>query len=122
MRKPHDTTHISLRLREELRRRLEQSAAQRRLTLTSEIRIRLEDSLDIEPESDLRAIVDDLKINWLRYSARHLRIDLADQLADVLAKNEDLKKIDNEDTKKIRTLTRLIIEHRATEQRPSDVP
>src|SRR4051812_45392281 len=106
MRKPHDTTHISLRLREELRHRLEQSAAQRRLTLTSEIRIRLEDSLDVEPESHLKEIVEELKTNWQRFAVRLLRMDLGDQLADVLARNEDLTKINNEDTQTVKSLTR----------------
>jgi hypothetical protein len=114
MLKPRTISQISLRLREDLRRRLEQKAAQRHLTLAGEIRIRLEDSLDIEPESDLRAIVDELKINWHRYGARFLRMDLGDQLADAV--------VNDGDPKKIKMLARLIIEHRATEQRPGDVP
>jgi hypothetical protein len=113
MRKPLDTTHISLRLREELRHRLEQKAAQHRLTLAGEIRIRLEDSIENEIEHRLETVAEDIEKNWHRFSARFLRMDLADQLADAL--------VNDEDPKKIKTLAHLIIEHRATERRPGDV-
>jgi hypothetical protein len=113
-RKPRQAQRnvLHLRLDEALHQRLQREADRHRFTLTNEVRVRLLDSLD----SDIRRILDeiilDMKTCWARYVARFLRMELGDQLADAVAKNED--------PGRIKTLARLIIEHRATEQRTSE--
>jgi hypothetical protein len=123
---------IKLRLRYGLKYRLEQEAARHIRTLNDEARIRLEasleqsdargledvvtdlrrlgDSLKQGAERDLKDIVTDLRVNWGRFAARFLRMELADQLADsVLAERSD--------PTHIRTLAQLIVEQRSAEQR-----
>jgi hypothetical protein len=90
---------------------LQREADRHRFTLTNEVRVRLLDSLDSDIRRSLDHIRSDMEICWARFSARFLRVDLADQIADAVAKNED--------PGRIKTLARLIIEHRATEQRTS---
>jgi hypothetical protein len=109
-----DANIIHLRLDEGLRERLRQEAERHRFTVTNEIRVRLLDSFDADSARSLTNIRLDMEVCWARFSARFLRMDLGDQLADAVAKGEDLAKI--------KTLARLIIEHRATEQRAAGVP
>jgi len=102
---------LHLRVDEHLRQRLQQAADEHRIPLVAEIRLRLADSFT---RGDVVRTVDDavmsMKINWERYAARHLRIDLGDQLADAVVAGDDSK---------AKTLARLLIEHRAVEQRAS---
>jgi hypothetical protein len=113
-RQPHRNV-LHLRLDEPLRKRLQKAADAHRFPLVREIRHRLEDSLDsIAEREDRRGFRDirlDMEICWARFSARFLRMDLADQLADAVVKGGDLDRA--------KTLARLIVEHRATEQRAS---
>jgi hypothetical protein len=109
MRKPEEGAQIKLRLREDLKRRLEQQAARHRSTLSTEVRHRLENSLEEGARGALEDIVSDLRIAWGRFSARFLRMELADQLADAV--------MENGDAVRIRTLAQLIVEHRAAERR-----
>jgi hypothetical protein len=111
MRKPEEeaTQQVKLRLRADLRRRLEQEARHHRLTLNNEIRIRLEDSLEQGARRDLSDIVMDLRVSWLRFGARFLRMELADELANAVLQGGDAVRI--------RTLAQLIVEHRGAEQR-----
>jgi hypothetical protein len=111
--KPRPGVRINLPLREDLHRKLERAAAGHHFTLTNEIRIRLEDSFDRDTQRGYEEIFHDLEICWRRFSARFLRMSLADELADAVAKGEDQTKI--------RTLAGLIIKHRADEQRPSSL-
>jgi hypothetical protein len=109
MRQPHQIAHINLRLREDLRRKLERAATKRHFSLTNEIRARLEDSLTT---TDAPRTIDDaaadMSVCWARFSARFLRMDLADQLADLVTAKGDPDRIE--------LLARLIIRHRAAEQ------
>jgi hypothetical protein len=102
---------LHLRVDEQLRQRLQQAADEHRITLVAEIRLRLGDSFT---HGDVVHTVDEaarsMKVCWERYSARYLRMDLGDQLADAVVAGDD---------NKAKTLARLIIEHRAVEQRAS---
>jgi hypothetical protein len=88
-RKPVDTAHINLRIRESLRRKLEREAKAHRTSLNNEIRLRLEDSLEKGAARDLDGIAADMKNVWARYSERFLLLDLEEQLARALAKTND---------------------------------
>jgi hypothetical protein len=59
-KKPADLVHINLRLREDLRQQLEDAAKQRGVTLSTEIRMRLDDSFEREPTRKLEDICNDL--------------------------------------------------------------
>jgi hypothetical protein len=107
--RPRVGRRINLPIREDLYRKLEQAAAGHRFTLTNEIRIRLEDSFERDAKRELDDIALDMKTNWVRYGARFLRMDLADQLAAAVMQGGD--------PEKLRGLARLIIQHRAVEQR-----
>jgi hypothetical protein len=113
---PHRNV-IHLRLDEPLRARLQQEADRHRFPLVREIRYRLEDSLDsVAEREDKRGFRDirlDMEICWHRFSARFLRMELADQLADAVVKEDP--------PDRIKALARLLIEHRATEQRASSL-
>jgi hypothetical protein len=107
---PQQRNVIHLRLDEGLRQQLQWEADRHRFTLTNEIRVRLLDSLDRDTRRSLDDIRADMEICWARFSARFLRMELADQLADAVVKGEQPR---------IQTLARLIVQHRATEQRDS---
>jgi hypothetical protein len=98
-----------LRLDETTRARLQQEADRHHLTLVAEIRTRVLDSFDRDVKRGLDDIRQDMEINWARFAARFLRIDLADQLADAVVRGDD--------PQSIKTLARLIIEHRSHERR-----
>jgi hypothetical protein len=106
---PRSDNVVHLRLDEGLRQRLQREADKHHFTVTNEIRVRLLDSFDRDVARGLDDIRRDIDICWHRFSARFLRMELADQLADAVAKDAD--------PGKIKTLSRLIIEHRAVEQR-----
>lgn len=101
---------IHIRIRDELRRKLEREAKKHGFPLNNEIRIRLEDSF---ARGDARRTIDDaamdMQICWERYSARFLRLDLEEQLAEAIVRSDDLTQI--------QTLARLWLQHRADEQR-----
>jgi hypothetical protein len=103
------TAQVKLRLREDLKLRLEQEAAHHGTTLNAEVRTRLEDSLEVSAHRKLEDIVSALRTEWARFSARFLRMDLADQLADLVLQGGDATHI--------RALAQLIVEHRAAERR-----
>jgi hypothetical protein len=104
----HHVIHI--RIRDELRRKLEREAFKHHFSLNNEIRIRLEDSFT---RGDALRTVDDaamdMQVCWARFSARFLRLELEERLAEEIARGEDLTKI--------KTLAKLWLERRATEQR-----
>jgi hypothetical protein len=104
---------IHLRLDEGLRQRLQREADRHRFTLTNEIRVRLLDSFDRDIMRGLDNSILDMQTCWGRFSARFLRMDLGDQLADAVVKSED--------PNRIRVLAQLIIKHRATEQLPNNL-
>jgi hypothetical protein len=100
---------LKVRLAGHLYRRLVQQAEQHGRPLNGEISHRLEDSLEQGELRNLEAIIADMNIAWGRWSARLLRIELADQLADAVLKGGD--------SAQIRMLAQLIVRHRSDEQR-----
>jgi hypothetical protein len=80
-RKPVDTAHVNLRIRESLRRKLEREAKKHQTSLNNEIRLRLEDSFEAQARRDLEAIVDNLKILDARLSQKVTLPPLEETLA-----------------------------------------
>jgi hypothetical protein len=105
---PRNVNVIHLRFDEGLRQRLQREADRHHFTLTNEIRVRLLDSFDRDVARGLDDLRRDMDICWHRFSARFLRMELSDQLADAVAGGN---------SEKAKTLARLIIEHRGVEQR-----
>jgi hypothetical protein len=72
-RKPTDVAHVNLRIRENLRRRLETEAKHHRVSLNSEMLARLEASFEATDLATtaqrLRQIVTQLETAWLRLEA-----------------------------------------------------
>jgi hypothetical protein len=108
------SVHLSLRLQENLRQRLEREALNHRISLSREIHLRLEDSFQRETNRNLEKLVVDMETSWLRFSARFLRLDLEEVLAEKLAACKELPP-------EIAALARLWLAHRAQEQRPSSI-
>jgi Arc-like DNA binding domain len=100
---------FKLRVPWDLRTRLLQAADSHGRTINAELRLRLEDSFEQGAHRNLEEICTDLRTAWGRFSARFLRMELADQLADAVMQNGDAARI--------RTLAQLIIEHRVSERR-----
>lgn len=100
---------VNLPLREDLYRGLEMMAAAHNFTLTEEIRTRLEDSFDRDTQRGFALLLRDMEINWARFSARFLRIDLAEQLAEAVMRNEV--------PENLKPLAELILKHGETERR-----
>lgn len=67
------------------------------------------DSFEQSGHRQLEDIISDMRIAWARWQARHLRIELADQLADAVLKGSD--------PAQARMLAQLIVRHRGDEQR-----
>jgi len=67
-RKPSDIVQPNLRIREELRRRLEQAAKKRGVSINYEMTSRLKESFDREELYALGKITEDMKIQWARWS------------------------------------------------------
>jgi hypothetical protein len=109
-----ETVHLSLRLQERLRQRLERAALDHNISLSREIHLRLEDSFQRETNRTIDKVVADLEICWLRFSARFLRLDLEDTLAEKLAACRELPP-------DIAQAARLWLAHRTQEQRPSSL-
>lgn len=108
---PASRNVIHLRFDDQTRARLQREADRHHLTLVAEIRARVLDSFDRDRVRRLDAVSQSLEINWARFAARFLRMDLGDQLADAVARDDD--------PHSIKTLARLIIEHRTIERRSS---
>jgi hypothetical protein len=108
------SVHLSLRLQENLRQRLAREAEAHRISLSREIHLRLEDSFQRETNRGLEKIVVDMETCWLRFSARFLRLDLEDVLAEKLTACKELPP-------EIAALARVWLAHRAQEQRPSSI-
>ena len=100
---------LKTRLPEKLYRRLARQADLRASTLNGEITPRLEESFEQAERRSFEDIAADLRIAWGRFSARFLRMDLADQLADAVMRGDDLAHT--------RTLAQLIVEQRNVERR-----
>jgi hypothetical protein len=92
-RKPTDTTHISLRIRESLRRKLEREADKHQTSLNNEIRLRLEDSFEAQARRELPESVQDLKTTVAKLSARAVLSTLEEKIAQAAAQSNDLGEI-----------------------------
>jgi hypothetical protein len=83
-RKPHDTAHINLRIRESLRAKLAREAEKNHRSLNNEIRLRLEASLEKAAIRDLDAIATDMKEIYSFGGLLWRRLTLEEQLARAL--------------------------------------
>jgi hypothetical protein len=81
----------SLRIREDLRRRLEREAKRRGLSLNMEMTHRLERSFEIDASRSNDSIAEDIKQNWGHFADRFLALSLEDDLAKALAETDDPK-------------------------------
>ncbi|HMF19277.1 MAG TPA: toxin-antitoxin system HicB family antitoxin [Gemmataceae bacterium] len=88
-RKPTDTTHISLRIRESLRRRLEREAEKHRTSLNTMIRLKLEDSFAEQDRKDHGEHNRDMEVLLARYSKHLTLYDLQQDLMRALDKTTD---------------------------------
>jgi hypothetical protein len=66
-RKPSDIVQPNLRIREDLRRQLEQAATKRGVSLNQEMNWRLRDSFDREALFTLGRVASDMEIHWARF-------------------------------------------------------
>jgi Arc-like DNA binding domain len=90
-RKPVDTAHINLRIRESLRRKLAREAEKHRTSLNNEIRVRLEDSLKAGAVRDIETVAADLKVIDARLGLKVTLPPLEEELAQALAVTKDPK-------------------------------
>ncbi len=66
-RKPSDTAQLKLRIREDLRRRLERAARKRAVSLNFEMTDRLKESFDREAQRTIDAVGSDIAGHWARF-------------------------------------------------------
>jgi len=88
-RKPSDIVQPNLRIREELRRRLEKEAAKRRVSLNQEMTYRLQRSLEEDAARTIDNIAGDIANVWDRFSAAHHK---ANMMGDLVRATETLLK------------------------------
>jgi HicB family len=88
-RKATEIVPIMLRIREDLRRRLEREAKRHRISLNMEMRMRLEDSFEATARRSNESVAADLERNALRLGALVSRLQLSEQLAAKLAETKD---------------------------------
>ena len=69
-RKPADIVQPSLRIREDLHRRLEQAAKKRGVSLNFEMTTRLKESFDREAHRTIDVVASDLEDVWRRFADR----------------------------------------------------
>ena len=102
---------INLRITPALHDTVTRLAEEHRTSLNNQLRLMIENSVDAEARRRLDDISRDMEIHWARFAARHLRMDLADELADAVMEMGDAAPV------KLKVLAQLIIKHRAIEQR-----
>jgi hypothetical protein len=90
-RKKHEFAHIKLRIREDLRRMVEQRAKRNHHSLMNTIRLALEDSFKDEAKSDLWSLKEEMRKHWARYSGHFHFRTLEDDLAEAIEQSSDLK-------------------------------
>jgi hypothetical protein len=66
-RKPSDVIQYKIRIREDLRRRLEQAAKKQDVSINYEMTSRLKDSFQHEGRLDQERLNADMEINWARW-------------------------------------------------------
>jgi hypothetical protein len=82
-RKPRAIAQLKLRIREDLRAKLEKAAKKRAVSLNFEMTSRLSDSLDRESLFTLGQVAQDIAINWARFGNALHNAELFDQLITV---------------------------------------
>jgi hypothetical protein len=97
-RKPSAVLQYKLRIREALRRRIEQAAKKRGVSANYEMTSRLEQSFEQEASRSNEAIAEDMKINWTRYG--EMFHELAKRGDLIRAAEALVKQIDAEDGSK----------------------
>ena len=94
MRHPDNVTVLSLRIKKEMHRKLKRAAADHRISVNSEIAMRLHDSLeDRDAARSLSNIVDHMQIVWPRLAAYFVTLEIEDKLTEALVQNRDPKDI-----------------------------
>jgi hypothetical protein len=88
-RKLVDIAHVNVRIRENLRRKLEREAKLHRTSLNNEIRLRLEDSFEQGDRRGLDELRRDTEVLLARYAQRITKADLEDGLAQALSRSTD---------------------------------
>jgi hypothetical protein len=107
-RKPTATVQVNLRIKEELRRKLEAVAKQEEISLNQLIKQRLEDSLEQKAKQSLESISSDLERNWHRFR----EVSLLDVISTLEETNKILEgMIKRADAKEDPELSKLV--HRA---------
>jgi Arc-like DNA binding domain len=66
-RKPNETVQVNLRIKEELRRKLEAAAKEHEVSFNQEIRARLEESLERKAKQSIESVASDIERNWHRF-------------------------------------------------------
>jgi hypothetical protein len=93
-RKLSDIVQFKLRIREELRRRLERAAKRHGVSINHEIAGRIERSFDHDATRTLDIVARDIEINWALFGDRILRLhfeaETARHLAELIARIEQL--------------------------------
>jgi hypothetical protein len=93
-RKPTDTTHISLRIRESLRRELAKEAAKHRVSLNNEIVQRLNDSFeDLDSRRHLTVIINELALFWASLASDIVASRLELEVTNAVLHDKDPKEI-----------------------------
>jgi hypothetical protein len=82
-RKPSETVQTSFRIKEGLRRQIEQSAIKRGVSFNAEISMRMKESFDRESLFTLDRVAEDMKIIWAKYGDAFHDAELFDQLITV---------------------------------------
>ena len=80
-RKPNETVQVNLRIKEELRRKLERSAKEHEVSFNQEVRKRLADSLEQKPRQSLESLAAnlerkarDIELGWRRLEEEVYRL------------------------------------------------
>jgi|SRR5579872_1625631 len=115
-RKPSDIVQPNLRIREDLRRRLEREAKKRGVSLNNEMTYRLDRSFEQDAMRSNEEISEDMKNIWARYGEMFHSLNKQGDLiraADALTKYVDLN--DDGAIKAVQRVRRVIdmIEHEA---------
>jgi hypothetical protein len=85
----HRTAHVSLRIRESLRRRLEQDAKRHHTSLNNMIRLKLEDSYAEQDRKDHAEHNADMEVLLARYAGHLTLYELQQDLIQAMEKSTD---------------------------------
>jgi hypothetical protein len=111
-RKPTAIAQLKLRIREDLRAKLEKAATKRAVSLNFEMTSRLSDSLDRESLFTLGQVAQDIAINWARFGNALHNAELFDQLVAVTTALLETKCADAAVVDEAKTLLGVITQER----------